>query len=52
MARIVWWRAIGQFFRDGHSVPGLVSGAGSTESPILYLADLENPSQLHFIVQP
>jgi len=46
---------LGSPFQDGHYVYQVVAGSGAgskAESPILYLADLENPSQLHFIVQP
>ena len=46
---------LGSPFQDGHYVYQVVAGSGAgskAESPILYLADLENPAQLHFIVQP
>ena len=42
-------------YQDGHYVYQVVAGSGSgarAESPILYLADIENPSQLHVIFQP
>jgi len=46
---------VGSPFQDGHLVYQVVAGSGSgarAESPILYLADIENPSQLHVIFQP
>tara|TARA_B100000427_G_C15510100_1_gene595758 strand:+ start:274 stop:945 length:672 start_codon:yes stop_codon:yes gene_type:complete len=46
---------IGSPFQDGHFVYQVVAGSGAgskAESPILFLADLENPSQLYFVVQP
>lgn len=46
---------LGSPFQDGHFVYQVVAGRGSgskAESPILFLADLENPSQLHYIIQP
>ena len=48
-------KCLGSPFQDGHYVYQVVAGSGAgskAESPILYLADLENPAQLHFIVQP
>ena len=46
---------IGSPYQDGHYVYQVVAGSGSgskSESPILYIADLENPSQMHYIIQP
>ena len=46
---------VGSAFQDGHLVYQVVAGSGSGSravSPILYLADIENPSQLHVILQP
>ena len=46
---------VGSPFQDGHFVYQVVAGSGSGSravSPILYLADIENPSQLHVILQP
>jgi hypothetical protein len=46
---------IGSPFQDGHYVYQVVAGSGAgskAESPILYIADLENPTQLHYIIQP
>jgi type II secretory pathway pseudopilin PulG len=53
--RLFGGEPLGSPFQDGHYVYQVVAGSGAgskAESPILYLADLENPSQLHFIVQP
>ena len=46
---------VGSPFQDGHFVYQVVAGSGSGAraiSPILYLADIENPSQFHVILQP
>jgi len=46
---------IGSPYQDGHYVYQVVAGSGSgskSASPILYIADLENPSQMHYIIQP
>jgi type II secretory pathway pseudopilin PulG len=46
---------IGSPFQDGHYVYQVIAGKGSgskAESPILYIADLENPSQIHAVIQP
>ena len=45
----------GSPFQDGHYVYQVVAGTGSgskAESPILYIADLENPSQIYAVIQP
>ena len=46
---------VGSPFQDGHFVYQVVAGKGhgsKAESPILYIADIENPSQIHVILQP
>ena len=46
---------VGSPFQDGHYVYQVVAGSGSGSkavSPILYLADIENPSQFHVVLQP
>ena len=46
---------LGSPFQDGHYVYQVVAGSGhgsKAESPILYIADIENPSQIHVILQP
>ena len=46
---------VGSPFQDGHFVYQVVAGSGhgsQAESPILYIADIENPSQIHVILQP
>ena len=46
---------VGSPFQDGHFVYQVVAGSGSgtqAVSPILYIADIENPSQIHVILQP
>ena len=46
---------LGSPFQDGHYVYQVVAGTGSgskAESPILYIADLENPSQIYAVIQP
>jgi hypothetical protein len=46
---------LGSPFQDGHYVYQVVAGSGSgiqSVSPILYIADIENPSQIHIILQP
>jgi hypothetical protein len=47
--------ALGSPFQDGHYVYQVVAGSGAgskAESPVLFLADIENPSQIHVILQP
>jgi hypothetical protein len=46
---------LGSPFQDGHFVYQVVAGSGhgsKAEAPILYIADIENPSQIHVILQP
>ncbi len=46
---------VGSPFQDGHFVYQVVAGSGhgsKSEAPILYIADIENPSQIHVILQP
>jgi len=46
---------LGSPFQDGHYVYQVVAGSGhgsKAEAPILYIADIENPSQIHAILQP
>ncbi len=46
---------VGSPFQDGHFVYQVVAGSGSgskAESPILYIADIENPREIHAILQP
>ena len=46
---------LGSPFQDGHYVYQVVAGKGHgsrAESPILFVADIENPSQIHAILQP
>ena len=46
---------LGSPFQDGHYVYQVVAGSGhgsKAEAPILYVADIENPSQIHAILQP
>jgi len=46
---------LGSPYQDGHYVYQVIPGLGSGSkaiAPIMYLADIENPSQIHFIVQP
>jgi len=46
---------LGSPFQDGHYVYQVVAGSvhgSKAESPILYIADIENPSQIHVILQP
>ena len=46
---------LGSPYQDGHYVYQVVAGSGSgirAQSPILYLADIENPSDFHIIFQP
>ncbi len=46
---------VGSPFQDGHFVYQVVAGSGHgsrAEAPILYIADIENPSQIHAILQP
>jgi len=46
---------VGSPYQDGHYVYQVVAGSGSGSkavSPILYLADIENPSQFHVVLQP
>ena len=42
-------------FQDGHYIYQVLPGYGvgsQAEAPTLFIADLENPSQLHIIVKP
>ncbi len=42
-------------FQDGHYVYQVLAGSGAgsqAEAPTLFIADLENPSQLHLILKP
>jgi len=42
-------------FQDGHFVFQVVAGSGSGSkavSPTLYVADIENPSQLNYVIKP
>tara|TARA_B100001093_G_C26743939_1_gene977968 strand:- start:648 stop:1286 length:639 start_codon:yes stop_codon:yes gene_type:complete len=42
-------------FQDGHYIYQVLPGYGAgsqTEAPTLFIADLENPSQLHIILKP
>ena len=44
-----------QPFQDGHYIYQVLPGYGvgsQAEAPTLFIADLENPSQLHIIVKP
>ena len=46
---------IGSPYQDGHFVYQVVAGSGAgskSVSPILYLADIEDPSRFHVILQP
>jgi hypothetical protein len=46
---------VGSPFQDGHFVYQVVAGSGhgsKAEAPILYIVDIENPSQIHAILQP
>jgi hypothetical protein len=46
---------LGSPFQDGHYVYQVVAGSGhgsKAQSPILYVADIENPSQIHAVLQP
>tara|TARA_B100001245_G_scaffold12915_1_gene8783 strand:+ start:86 stop:772 length:687 start_codon:yes stop_codon:yes gene_type:complete len=46
---------VGSPYQDGHYVYQVVAGSGAgtrAVSPILYLADIENPSQFYVILQP
>jgi len=46
---------LGSPFQDGHYVYQVVAGSGSgsrSVSPTLFIADIENPSQIHIILQP
>ena len=46
---------LGSPFQDGHYVYQVVAGSGSgtrAVSPTLFIADIENPSQIHIILQP
>ena len=46
---------LGSPFQDGHYVYQVVAGSGHgsrAQAPILYVADIENPSQIHAILQP
>ena len=46
---------LGSPFQDGHYVYQVVAGSGSgsrSTSPTLFIADIENPSQIHIILQP
>ena len=46
---------VGSPFQDGHFVYQVVAGSGSgtkAVSPTLFIADIENPSQIHIILQP
>jgi len=46
---------VGSPFQDGHYVYQVVAGSGhgsKAEAPILYIADIENPSQIHVMLQP
>tara|TARA_B100000519_G_scaffold170526_1_gene156294 strand:- start:500 stop:1174 length:675 start_codon:yes stop_codon:yes gene_type:complete len=46
---------VGSPFQDGHFVYQVVAGSGSgtkAVSPTLFIADIENPSQMHIILQP
>ena len=58
--RFEWMRLfgnepIGSPYQDGHFVYQVVAGSGAGSkavSPILYLADIEDPSRFHVILQP
>ena len=42
-------------FQDGHYVYQVLPGSGSgsqSNAPIIFIADLENPSQINLIIQP
>ena len=42
-------------FQDGHYVYQVVAGSGHgsrAQAPILYVADIENPSEIHAVLQP
>ena len=46
---------LGSPFQDGHYVFQVVAGSGhgsKAEAPIFYVADIENPTELHIIFQP
>ena len=46
---------LGSPYQDGHFVYQVVAGSGAgskSVSPILYLADIEDPSRFHVILQP
>ena len=46
---------LGSPFQDGHYVYQVVPGHGHGSravSPILFIADIENPAQLHIVLQP
>ena len=46
---------LGSPFQDGHYVYQVVAGSGHgsrAKAPILYVADIENPSKIHAILQP
>ena len=46
---------LGSPYQDGHYVYQVVAGSGAgsrSVSPILYLADIEDPSKFHVILQP
>jgi len=46
---------LGSPYQDGHFVYQVVAGSGAgsrSVSPILYLADIEDPSKFHVILQP
>ena len=46
---------LGSPFQDGHYVYQVVAGYGHGSravSPILFIADIENPAQLHIVLQP
>ena len=56
----VWYTLFGDErlnspYQDGHFVYQVIAGSGSGSqaiAPILFIADIENPSQLHLIIQP
>ena len=54
-ARLFPGGPVGSPFQDGHYVYQVVAGSGhgsKAEAPIFYVADIENPSELHVIFQP
>ncbi len=60
VGRFEWLRLfgnepLGSPYQDGHFVYQVVAGSGAgsrAQSPILYLADIENARDLHVILQP